>query len=189
MSMSHGARSAGLIGLPRFAPAPNTTPGAGVSETSADTRTALCIRMCDLPFLVDRPARDPVVMMVLKRQQRRYRRQLAARCDELRPRRLRVAVLVPSAALQNGRTAVPLPGHAKARERHAQHRLLQRRLAPALAAVGGDQNLGNPAFARISEAGNLVKAWLLQRQSRRRFGDEGFDLVDEVELERFSARQ
>src|SRR5580700_2272356 len=151
MSMSHGARSAGLIGLPRFGPAPNTTPGASVRPNSTDTSTALCIRMCDLPFLVDRPARDPVVMMVFKRQQRRHRWQLAACCNEFRPRRLCVAVLVPSAALQDGWTAVPLPRHAKARERHAQHRLLQRGLAPALAAVGGDQNFGNPAFARIGD--------------------------------------
>src|SRR5580700_7971760 len=84
--MSHGARSAGLIDLPRFGPAPNTTPGASVRENSADTRTTLCIRMCDLPFLVDRPARDPVVMMVFKGQKWRHRRQLAARC-RLRPKR------------------------------------------------------------------------------------------------------
>src|SRR5580704_11475261 len=140
--MSQGARSAGLIGLPRFGPAPNTTPGASVRENSADARRALCIRMCDLPFLVDRPARDPVVMMIFKGQQRRHRRQLAARRDELSPRRLRIAVFVPSATLQNGRAAIPLPGHTKARERHAQYRLLQRRLTPTLAAVGGDQNFG-----------------------------------------------
>src|SRR5580700_1998615 len=134
--MSQGARSAGLIGLPRFGPAPNTAPGASVRENSTDTRTALCIRMCDLPFLVDRPARDPVVMMVFKGQKWRHRRQLAARCNKLRPRRLRVAVFVPSTALQNCWAAIPLPGHAKARECHAQHRLLQCRLTPALAAVG-----------------------------------------------------
>ena len=71
--------------------------------------------------------------------------------------RLHVASLVPRAALQHHGLAVPAPGHAEPGERLAQHRRVERRFAPALAAVGRDHHLRDPAVARIGETGNLVK--------------------------------
>ena len=96
-----------------------------------------------------------------------------------------VAGLVPGAALQHDRLAVPAPGHAEAGQRLGQHRRIERGFRPALAAVGRDHHLRDPAIARIGEAGNLVEARSLERQPGRRVGDEGLDLHREEELPDF----
>src|SRR5215831_16332371 len=101
--------------------------------------------------------------------------------NDLGARRLHVAALVPGPALQHRGSAVPAPGHAEARERPWQHRLLQRRVAPALAAVCRDHDPGDAAGARIGDAGTLVVAGLLQGQSGRWVRDERLDLLEEVE--------
>ena len=119
--------------------------------------------MLDLPIAVDAPARDAVVVLVgeaqrsrhrllwSRRAPRRIRRAAAARC-RLRPRR----------GFAGRRLAIPAPRHAEARERLVVDRALQRGLAPALAAVGRDHDLGDAAGAGIGDAGNLIEARLLQ---------------------------
>ncbi len=114
---------------------------------------------------------------------------LAALRDELGAQRLRVAGLVPGAALQHRGAAVPAPRHAEAGERLGQHRRLQRRLRPALAAVRRDHDLGDTAGPRIGDAGNLVVAGLLQGMAEGRVGDEGLHLLQEIEPVGLSVRQ
>src|ERR1700674_3416625 len=82
MSMSHSARSAGVIGFPRFGLSPCATPMASTAVHNIVTKSLLRIRMGDLPLGVDRPADDSVEMVVLEPQYRRHRRQLAPGRDE-----------------------------------------------------------------------------------------------------------
>src|SRR6185295_4316155 len=83
--------------------------------------------------------------------------------DELVARRLNGAGLVDGARLEHRWTAVPLPRQAKARERPRQYRRRQRRLRPALAAVGGNLDPPDRAAARPGDAGNFVEPRTLQR--------------------------
>src|SRR5215831_14120714 len=114
---------------------------------------------------------------------------LAARRYEIRAQRLHVAALVPGSALQDRRAAVPVPWCAEAGERLRDHWRLQRRLRPRLAAVGRHHHLGDPAGGRIGDAGDLVEAWTFERHPVRRAGDEGLDLVEEVEPVRLLVRK
>src|SRR5580700_8429036 len=184
MSMSHSARSAGVIGFPRFGLSPCAPPIASARphDSNSDTKIALRVRMGDLPLGVDRPADDGIEMMVLEPQHRGHRRQLAAGRNELRARGLGIAALVPGAALQDGCSPAPAPRHAESRKRHAQHRLLKGGLRPARPAVSRDLYAGDTALAGIGDARDLVEARLPQSPSGRRLRDEGFDLVDEEEL-------
>ena len=121
-------------------------------------------------------------MLVGKAEHARHFLGLAAHGDEIGAQRLHGAGIVPGAAGQSRRLAVPAPRHGEARERFRAHRAFHRRFAPALAAVGGDQHFLDASGARIGDAGNLVKARALHGVTERRLGDEGFHLVDEVEL-------
>src|SRR6266446_1531625 len=118
MSMSHSARSAGVIGFPRFGLSACAPPMARARVHDSDTKIALRVRMSDLPLGVDRPADDGVEMMVLEPQHRGHR---AAGRNKLRARGLGIAAFVPGAALQDGCLPVPAPRHAETRKRHAQH--------------------------------------------------------------------
>src|SRR5262245_59281863 len=132
-------------------------PSSGVSATAATDPNAsasvrekksLCVDMLDLPFVVDAPGGDAVVVLVRERQGTGDRpRGLAARGHKVRTHRLRDAGLVPGAAEQSHGLAVPAPRHGEAREGLRVDRPLQRRLRPALAAVGGDHDLGDAASA------------------------------------------
>ena len=121
-------------------------------------RDALSIDIGRLPLLVDAPALDRIVVIDCPRRPRS-----AMNC---RARRLHHAGVVGGAALQHGRTAVPLPRRAEAHRRLRQDRALQRRRRPALAAVGRDLDLADAAVARPGEAGDLVEARALQREAR-----------------------
>src|SRR4051812_48108136 len=123
MLMSQAAISAGVIGLPRLGPAAAAAPAPRASARNA-ARESLRVDMLHLPFRVDRPARRPVVVLADERRDRRRPRALAALGDDLRARRLHVAGIVPGAALEHRRPAVPAPQGAEARERLRQHRLL-----------------------------------------------------------------
>jgi len=80
--------------------------------------------------------------------------------------------------------------HAKACKRHAQHRLVQCGLRPALAVVRTrNHDFGNSALARIGEPGDFVESRLMQIAPRRGMCDERFDLVHEIKLVRLAARQ
>src|SRR6266568_4908591 len=113
MLMSQGAMSAGSSGLPRLGPSAKAAPTAKAKANETAQTESLRIDMLDLPFGVDRPARDGVEVLARKPQHRRRLRGLAARGDELPARRLRIAAFVPGAALQDCRAAVPAPGHAE----------------------------------------------------------------------------
>src|SRR5438874_9148315 len=143
--MSQGASSCAVIGLPR----PGVSADALDANTSATaTSRFLRIDMLDLPLVVDRPAGDAIEMLAREGEHRRRLRGLAAMRDDLGARRLHIAAFVPGSALQHRRSTVPAPGHAEAGEGLGQDRLLQRRLAPALAAIGGDHHPGDASRAR-----------------------------------------
>src|SRR5258706_6528974 len=188
MSMSHSARSVGVIGFPRFGLSPCAPPMARARVHDSDTKIALCVRMGDLPLGVDRPADDGVEMMVLEPQHRGHRGQLAAGRNKLRARGLGIAAFVPGAALQDGCLPVPAPRHAETRKRYAQHRLLNGGLGPAPSAISIDLHAGDPALARIGDARDLVEA-RPQSPSGGRLRDEGFDFVDEEKLIGLPVRQ
>src|SRR6476661_7115877 len=136
MLMSQMAMSASVSGLPRAGPSASAGPATRQSASPTAGMIALCVDMLDLPGALDSPTGDGVEVMVQHRPDRRRRLQLAPRGDEFGPGRLRVARIVPGAALQHRLAAVPTPRHAKACERLALYRRRQGRLAPALAAVG-----------------------------------------------------
>src|SRR5437588_177090 len=107
MLMSHAARSAVLIALPSLGPSALTC--IEEKTRSAIAAAILGVDMLHLPFAVDRPAGDAVVMLIGEGLNGRSGFQLAALRDEFGARRLRVAGLVPGAALQDRGPAVPAP--------------------------------------------------------------------------------
>src|SRR5215475_9734119 len=149
--ISHAAISAGSIGLPRPGPSADAAPAAkkSVSPTAGDI--LLGVDMFDLPVAIDAPAGDGVEVLIQHRPDRRNCPQLTAVGDEFGSGRLHVAGIVPGAALQGRRPAVPTPGHAEAGEGLAEHRLRQTRFGPAFTAVGRNHDLGNPAGAGVSD--------------------------------------
>src|SRR5712691_511750 len=186
MLMSQAAISAVSMDLPRSGPA------ARQPKLTAKINTApvnLCVDMAYRPRAADRPAGHAVVVLAREGRHRRDFRSLAAYGDDLRAGRLHVARLVPCPALQYGGAAIPVPRNAEPGEGLAQHRLVQGRLRPALATVRRDRHFRNAAIARISDAGYLVEARRLQHQPRRRVGDEGLHLLQEIKLVRLSVRQ
>src|SRR5438093_6581477 len=120
--MSHAPMAAGLIGWPRWGPAAAAAPAASQSARHAAAIIPLGVHMLDLPRAVNRPAGDGVEVLVRKRHGWRDRLHLPTFGHKLGAGRLHVAGLVPGAALQDGGTAVPAPGHAKAGEGLTQHR-------------------------------------------------------------------
>src|SRR5258708_32443004 len=140
MLMSQGASSASPMGWPRPGPAANPVVIFNISKK----QESLGINMPHPSRSVDRPARRAVVVLARKPRDRRRLQGLAADGDDLGARRLHVPRLVPGAALQHRRSAVPVPGDAKARERLGEHRLLQRPLRPARAAVGRHHHFRDP---------------------------------------------
>src|ERR1700722_16593506 len=171
--MSHGARSAGVIGLPRLGPSASAMPAPHANASMPAPIASLRIDMFDLSLGVHGPTGDGVEMLAREAEHRWGLRSLAAQRHELFPGRLHVAGLVPGPALQDRRPAVPPPRHAEAGEGLGQPRLLERRLRPALAAVRRHHHLGDAAGAGIGDAGNLVDAGLLELEAGRRVGDEG----------------
>src|SRR4029450_83359 len=156
-SMFHALMSASEMFLPRPGVSANAAD-PNVTE-SARERTRLRVDMFDLPFVVDAPGGDAVVVLVRESQWVGHRPLGLAACGhEFRPHGLRVAGLVPGAAEQNDGLTVPAPWHGEARERLRVDRSLQRRLSPALAAIGRNHDLGDAAGARIGDTRHLVVA-------------------------------
>src|SRR5262249_5871991 len=119
---------------PRLGDSASATPAPSMTRRAA---SVLRVDMLDLPFAVDAPGGDAVVVLVGEDERGGDRiLGLPALRDELGAQRLRGAGLVPGAAQNRGRLAVPLPRHDEAGERLRRNRALQRRLAPAFAAVG-----------------------------------------------------
>src|SRR5436190_6729208 len=115
MLMSHGARSASVIGFPSFGPCADAAPTL-ISKLAA-MRRALRVDMANASLLVDGPAGDRVEVLARERADRRRLGGLSAHRDEFPAGRLHVSALIPGAALQHSRAAVPAPRHAEARER------------------------------------------------------------------------
>src|SRR5215510_8483517 len=115
-AMSHALVSASEMLLPRpGVSAIAADPNASVSTTEA---RRLRVDMFDLPFVVDAPGGEAVVVLVREREVRRHRPlRLAASGHEVRAQRLAQAGFVPGAAHQRDRLAVPAPRHGEACER------------------------------------------------------------------------
>src|SRR3954469_1602094 len=109
MLMSHGARSASVMGFPSFGPCADATPTL-ISKLAA-ARRALRVDMANASLLVDGPAGNRVEVLTRERADRRRLGGLPAHRNELGARRLHVSALVPGAALQHGRRAIPAPRH------------------------------------------------------------------------------
>src|SRR5262249_17891534 len=137
MLMSQGARSAGGIGCPnRGAAAASATlrPSITIVANASISR----IDMAHLALVIDPPAGDGVAVLHRKRRHVRRTPGRAALADECLSARLHVAGLVRRTALQDRGATIPVPRNTEAGECFAQNRCLQRRLRPALAAVGRD---------------------------------------------------
>src|SRR6476659_4831171 len=159
MVMSQALMSASAIGRPRLGDSAEACSAASTTTRPAARSLRidrLSIDMLDLPVSFDPPAGNRIVVLVGESDHVRDGLGLPARAHELRPCRLKIAGLIEGSALQDRRLTVPSPWHAKAGECHGQPRLLQRPLAPAGAAVGGNHHLGDSAGAGIGNAGNLV---------------------------------
>src|SRR5215470_11627584 len=139
MLMSHSARSASLTGFPSpGVSAAIAAPATNTSETASAKR--LAIDMLYLPFVVDRPAGDDVHVSHRESGHRNIDLGLAALCEHVGAGRLHIAGLVPGPALQHHRLAVPAPGQAEPGQRLGEHRRVECRLGPALAAIGRDHD-------------------------------------------------
>src|SRR5215831_5278945 len=186
--------SASDSGLPRLG---DGTPGlcaktalAPNASAAARANWGLRIDMFDFPFAVDAPAGDAVVVLIREGEWSGERLPgLAPRRDEFGTQGLHIAGLIPGAALQDRRLAVPAPRHLEAGEGLVVDRLLQCGLAPALAAVGRNRDLGNAAGARISNTRDGIETRFPESVAERGVGDEALHLHQEVEPPRLAARQ
>src|SRR4051812_2776373 len=186
--MSQALMSASESDLPK----PVLSASAGPASESASTRTSerLCVDMLDLPFAVDGPCGEAVVMLVGKLQRIRHRLSgLTASLYKFGTQRLGVSGLVPSATLQDRRLTIPAPRHGEARECLVVDRALQRGLGPGLAAISRYHDFGDPPGARIGDAGDGIEARFFQLVAEGGIGDETLHLHEEVEPPSLAARQ
>src|ERR1700719_5244850 len=109
MLMSKSASSASLTGLPSPGRSAATAVAAPPSASMRGMTTIkrLSVDMLDLPFVVGSPARDDVHVPHREGGHRNVDLGLAALGEHLGAGRLHVARLVPRAALQHDRLAVP----------------------------------------------------------------------------------
>src|SRR5262249_16271487 len=153
---------ASVIGLPSPVFSADTAGAVANANARRQPLSALRVDMLDLPFVVDAPAGDAVIVLVGEAQWVLHGLlRLAPRRHEFCAQRLGVAALVPGAALQHGRLPVPAPGHHEAGERFGIDRTLQRGFAPALATVGRDHDPRDASGTGIGHAGDGVEAGLL----------------------------
>src|SRR5262245_28203450 len=156
MLMSQGAISAGEIGWPNC----GVCASAGAATTSAvPSVNRLSIDIARLSLFVDAPARDGIVVVVAAE---------AALVAKRYTCRLHHAGVVGGTALQDRRTAIPLPGGAEAHGRLRQVRVLHCGQCPALAAIGRDLDLADPTIAGPGQPGDFVESGSLQQEPRRR---------------------
>src|SRR6185437_15897923 len=123
-------------------PSPGPSPATAIAEPNAmanapTTGKQLRIEMLDLPFVVDGPARNDIHVPHRECRDRYVHLGCAAHGEHLVTCGLPVARFVPGFALQHDRLPVPMPRHPETGQCLAQHRRVERRLAPAFAAVGG----------------------------------------------------
>src|SRR6516225_9527729 len=106
MLMSQVAASAGAIGWPNCGTW--ASAAAGTATIAAQRSKRSSIHIGKLPFLIDAPAGDGIVVEGPTE---------AAFLPERRARGLHHSGIVGGAALQHSGSSVPLPGNAVARER------------------------------------------------------------------------
>src|ERR1051326_693141 len=142
MLMSQEASSSGVAGRPRLGVSANAALPMIASANAAATTSGLGVHMLDLPKVGHPPTAYCVEMID---------RPAAAPGHQFAARRLFVPGLIGGAALQDGWPTVPAPRNCDPRERHRQHRRLQRRRRPSLAAVRRDLDLGDASVSRSEE--------------------------------------
>src|SRR6185295_9231730 len=121
-AISQAAISASVMGLPSLGVSAATAAAPSVRSSEAASKL-LRVDMLDLPGAADAPACETVVVLVGECRRVRDRFLGLAPCrHEVLAQRLRVAGLVPGAALQHGGLAVPAPRHVEAGERLRMHR-------------------------------------------------------------------
>src|SRR5579863_1450223 len=106
--------------------------------------------------------------------------------DKLGARRLHISGIIRSAALKHRGSTVPSPRRAKSRDRHWQHRLLERGLRPARTSISGDFNLGNAPIAGPGETCDFMQARGSHRKTRRGPRDHRLGFLRKTELQRLS---
>src|SRR5580704_11712507 len=117
MLMSQSASSASLTGLPRPGGSAAGAEPAMPSTSASERASCLPVDMLELPFAVDRPAGDDVHVAHRERGHRNVDLGLAALGEHLAAGRLHISGLVPGAALQHHRLAVPAPRRAEPGQR------------------------------------------------------------------------
>src|SRR2546428_10674377 len=122
MLMSHRARSASLTGLPSPGRSAATAAPPSISARGMTTARCLPVDMLELPFVIGGPAGDDVHVSHRESGHRNVDFWLAALGAHLGAGPLHVAGLVPGAALQDDRLAVPAAGHAGPGEGLGLHR-------------------------------------------------------------------
>src|SRR5436189_105838 len=110
MLMSKPASCCAATGSPNFGDGVPARCGVAhaASATAASTSTRLGVDIFHAPVLLDRPAHDGVVVKADIGREARL---------PFAPRRLHVALLIRSAALQNRGATFPLPRIAEAHQR------------------------------------------------------------------------
>src|SRR5579862_4823016 len=122
MLMSQSARSASLTGLPSPGWSAAIAVPAKVRASVMTTARCLPVDMLGLPVAVDGPAGDDVHVPHREGGHRNVDLRSAALGEHLLARGLHIAGLVPGAALQHRRLAVPAPGQAEAGQGLGEHR-------------------------------------------------------------------
>src|SRR6266436_650069 len=108
-----------------------------------------CVGIGHLAVSRDAPGPDRVVMVSVI---------VAANREQLSQRRLDITGFIGGAALNDGRSAVPMPGKPEAGQRPRQHRFLQLRWLPALAVIDRDIDASDLAAAAPGDAADLMKS-------------------------------
>src|SRR3954466_7539796 len=99
--VSHAAISSCVIARPNLGPSTRVETVAHAPSASAAAMPAnLSVSMFHLPFAIDRPTGDGVVVLVLECGWRWRRVQFAALGHKLGTCRLRIAGVIPCTALQ-----------------------------------------------------------------------------------------
>src|SRR3984885_15860689 len=136
--MSQALMSASEICVPRCGvSAANAADEARTSATRRAAAPGLNVDMLDLPGALNPPGGDAVVVLVGKAEHVGHFLGLPAHGNKVGAQRLHGAGIIPGAAGDDGRLAVPAPRHGKARERFWADRTFDRGFRPVFAVVGG----------------------------------------------------
>src|SRR5262245_7198620 len=167
-----------LEDLAAMPPPPPPMPAQALSSPAEAVSVKTCLRLADdiahLPFGVDRPGLDSVVVL--------HEVDDRALLLDILHGRLHVTVAVDRAAHQHRGFSVPVPADLEARKALVHDGLFQHGLAPVLAAV--ERNVDGAYFpgARPGKAGHLVEARSLEVHAPGGVGDDRLALHHHAEL-------